>query len=269
MNSKLTELDFMQECYIRRLYQDDPQMTQKYKHFLNGYQGEKIMYKWLLQYLPSNATILQDIWMKNRGTTQIDLLVLLNNIVWVIEVKHYNGYFHYQDNVCKLNGYRMDKDHLAQMRNRMLIMQDIVTQSGQDFHLKGTTIFTHENSEISIPPEKTFDTLTFNQAKRYLSTEILSQANRSNVPILQYLEKFLTHSTFIMPTLNQKDFTFLKKGVYCPECFSFNIRASIRNIHCEGCYYKEMKRKSMMRQYCCQGVLQHQKSYITNKEIYD
>lgn len=269
MNPNLTELDFMQECYIRGLYRDDRQMTQKYKYFLSGEQGEKVMHDWLLQNLPAHATILHDFWMEYRGLAQVDLLVLLNNIIWIIEVKHYNGYFQYQDNVCTLNGHRMNKDYISQMRNRLLIMEDIIQQSGSDMQLKGTMIFTHEHSEISIPPELTFDTLTLNQAKRYLTNEILPKVTRQKLNILPHLKNFQAQSTFIIPTLNEKDFTFLKKGVYCPVCFSFDLSISDRNIICEECHSKESKQKAMVRQYCCQGVLQHQKPYIASKDIYD
>lgn len=268
MKPILTELDFMQECYIRRLYQNNPEMIRKYNYFLNGYQGEKIMYDWLKRNLPAHAIILHDLWFECRGISQIDFLVILNNIIWIIEVKHYNGYFNYQDNVCTLNNYRLDKDHLAQMRNRMLIINDIVKKSGLNIELIGTMIFTHENSEISIPPEQTFDTLTFNQVKQYLSNEILSNTNRSKLSILPHLKKFQTNSTFTMPTLKDSDYTFLKKGVYCRECFSFDLSATDRSFTCQECQFKELKRDALLRQYCCQGVLQHQRPYITTKEIY-
>lgn len=269
MNLNLTELDFMQECYIRGLYQADQKMTQKYKYFSSGYQGEKVMFDWLCQHLPAHATILHDFWIEYRGVAQVDLLVLINNIIWVIEVKHYNGYFQYEDKVCLINGYRMDKDHLSQMRNRLLIMKDIIKQNSKDFELIGTMIFTHENSEISIPPEPTFDTLTLNQVKRYLDNKILPKINRNNSSILSHLKKFQTNSRFLMPTLKDNDYTFIKKGVYCAKCFSFNIRTNNRYMFCEECNYKEIKREAMIRQYCCQGVLQHQKTYITNKAIHN
>lgn len=269
MNPELTELDFMQECYIRDLYKNDDYMIRRYNYLLSGFEGEKIMYDWLLQNLPAHAVILHDTWMEYRGITQIDLLVLLNNIIWVIEVKHYNGYFKYEDNVCTLNGHRMSNDQIAQMRNRILIMKDVIEKSGQEIQLKGSMIFTHQNSEISVPPEKTFNTMTLNQINRYLHEEIFPNINRNKQHILPHLLKFRTNSTFTMPTLNGKDMHFIKKGVYCPHCYSFKMRVSDRNLVCQECDYQEYKEKTMLRQYCCQGVLYHETNLITSREIYN
>lgn len=268
MNPNLTQLDFIQECYIRGLYTQDYQMTRKYQYLIRGHQGEKIMYDWLKRNLPPHTLIIHDIWMEYRGITQIDLLVLINNLIWIIEVKHYNGYFQYKDNVCSLNGYRMDKDQIAQMRNRLLIIEDIIKLSKKDFQIKGTMVFTHENSEISIPPEVTFETLTLNQVKRYFTHEITTTLKRSKQSILPHLKKYETNSTFLMPSLKEDDFLFLKKGVYCPVCYSFDLSPTNRSFICESCHHRELKQLSILRQYCCQGVLQHNKTYIRNKEIH-
>lgn len=268
MTKKIKQVDFMHECAVRGLYQNDLINMRKYLALKAGDKGEKLMYEWLLKLLPPHAIILKDVWFKANGTTQVDLLVFLGKVMWVIEVKNYNGIFRYENHSSYLNDQVLSNDQIAHMRNRMVILQEILRRTKINCQLKGTMVFIHENSEIQIDSTEYFDVITKNQVNRIIKQFIEENSGQSTNNIIPLFEPYKTVSTFELKPLTENEQSRVKKGAYCSLCQHFEFERTKKLIVCKKCGHKELKKEAIFRQYCCYGLINFENDFITTKEIY-
>lgn len=270
MKSKLSQLDFLEEMFLRDLI--DPQ-SEAYQHYVwqsQGASGEKECLAWLKEALPAGCLIFPDLELELNGRTQVDLLVLADDVWWVIEVKNYRGVFSYQNYSCEINGFPMQTDQIASMRKRMNIMKELAHKIDPSLQVIGTMIFIHPEGEAHVERQEDFSIVMRHQLNRHIQEVRNRFKLQRNQLVNSYLQSIMKHYSpypVILPALTDADWTKMRKGCRCPHCNSYRLEICKKSLLCLDCGHRATKTVYAEDLYCQLCVLSHNNDEITISKL--
>lgn len=218
-----------------------------YDNQLKGYEGE-VQFDTYLEKLQFDCLIVNDLLLKDRGKmVQIDSLVLVGDTIYLYEVKNYSGSYDYKDDALHAQSDFVITDPLTQIRNSQPLLYNLVRKLGCRMEIRSQVAF--------INPD--FYLYQLSRDKPFLFTHQLTRH-------FDYLEK---KQTFIKEThkrlanqlsdlhianyrpsnLPKYHFDTLKKGTFCPSCFSFEHIDTRNNRLCSSCGHKETIAEAIKR----------------------
>ncbi|AYW46445.1 NERD domain-containing protein [Tetragenococcus koreensis] len=222
-----------------------------------GVLGEKQMDKMAETFLSGKITAIDDITLQYQSSiVQIDKILLIGSIVYIIDMKFYQGDYTLQDGSWQRNGKKLPTNILEQLRRAVRIIENILKEQGIQLQVKGVLAFLDPESNIQIKDDIAETILTFNKIPLWL-TKLNQQSSDERYPhwksiLFQYqINDFRTKYKLTHAEAEQ-----LQKGICCPRCHQFQTTPKRHTVHC-SCGYVEAKATAYVRTICEYGVIFH------------
>ncbi|MFD2705895.1 nuclease-related domain-containing protein [Salibacterium lacus] len=219
---------------------------QKLINMEKGLEGENYFDE-KLKKLPEEAVVLCDLLFEINNTHfQIDTLLLLPDVVYLFEVKHYEGdYVIKNDTWYNAAGYEI-KNPLLQLKRNQSLLRQLFQKYRISLPVKAHLVFTNKNFYLY---QVSYDLpiLFPFQIDGFLSQWFKEFPPHSQEAFLS-AEKLKTFHIETSPFFQSPFYTFqeLKKGIRCPSCSSF-LQLSKQTLVCSACGKKESLEKGVVR----------------------
>lgn len=252
-------LDLLDEMNARELIDKKTELFRDYIWLKNVELGELVCLNWLQKEL-GPVVIYHNLELDYNGRTQVDLLVVADEVWWVVEVKNYHGVFEYITQISSLRGQPMHTDPIASMRNRMRIMKDLAASIDRRITVEGSMIFIHPESEARVDLQEGFDIIMRNQFNRHIQAMRQKFNFNRNRRVQDYHHKIMVHHSpypVELPVISDADWDRMRKGCRCPQCNSYNLVAQKKFMACSDCGAVTAKNELAKDLYCQLCVLMH------------
>lgn len=214
------------------------------QNYQRGYEGEVQLGNYF-EKLSFDHLVLQDLQLKENGVqVQIDALLLTGNAIHLYQVKNYSGSYDFQDDALHAQADFV-VDPLAQTRKSKPLIYNLVRKWGYRFQVEECVIFINPNFYIyQLPRDKPF--VFHHQLPHHFGQ--ISQGvwiDESHKRLAQKLLERHLHD-YRSYELPHYEYAQLKKGIYCPQCYSF-AHTNTRQTRICTCGYKETVREAIRR----------------------
>lgn len=238
-----------------------------YKNQLKGFDGE-CQFDSYMEQVSKNGILLNDLVLNsNHSIFQIDSLFILGKTIYLYEVKNYSGTYHYQESsFLSGSGYEITNP-VNQLNRSKILLNNLLKKYQFDFHLEGYVVFIDSAFELFyLPPHLPF--LFYNQLTPHV--KILKSQNyqidNEQIKLANKLEE-LHDEKYRSDNLPVYTFDELKKGSYCPICFSYEYKSTRQQRFCTNCGHKEKTIDTIKRSIDEFKVL-FPKEKLTTQKIY-
>lgn len=219
-----------------------------YLNAVKGFKGECVFDK-KVEIISCDCFVLHDVLLKiNRQIFQIDTLVITGNIIYLYEVKNYEGKYIYLDGKLYKESleYEINNPYIQVQRAQSLLRQWL-RQMGFRFTVEAFVAFVHPR----------FTLYTLQQEVPLLLPHMLEEhfekISRSNKPLnnlhQQLAEKLIEMHLTKSPYNNLLEYKYedLKKGVICANCDKFVDKVIGQTCICDECNNKESTVAAIIR----------------------
>ena len=237
-----------------------------------GEAGEEKVIEIFQEYGPGHWMGLQNLWLKNYGTFEIDFTLITNHCQYVIEIKNYKGDYTYKDGVSTVDDYIIPKNPIDQTRQAVSNMQNILNEFGKNIPVKGVLIFTGKDAEVSIQsPVEDITILKVSQLKRFIQKIIHEEQAHAYPPInkqsiIDHIETHEVPHPYPPIPITREKMTQLRRGIYCALCGNFELEFQKYYVKCK-CGFEEPKEEALVRSICEYGALNFERHLYTNEII--
>ena len=140
MRKMSQEYQYLQTLSERKLLKKNDQNS--LNHLQRGHQGEQA-FDALQQALTQNKLpCVDDLYLKtNTACVQIDKLLTVDGVAYVVDVKNYSGKYTYFENEWRKNEIPLQENIFEQLHNAMRAVKRGLLQAGSDFEVKGVLVF--------------------------------------------------------------------------------------------------------------------------------
>lgn len=237
-----------------------------YLNLEKGFVGE-LEFDMLVEELPTeHYLVIHDFIYEISNTVfQIDTIILSGNTIYIFEVKNFEGDFYIEkDSWYSGTSDTEIKNPLLQLQRCETLFRRLLKELGFIGTIKTYLIFI--NSEFHLYNAPRNSQIIFpTQLNRFLNgfknnpTLITNQDQNISKKLLSI---YLTESPY--SRIPKYSYDQLKKGIYCPKCFSFFQKS----LNCSICGYKEDLPPAVERQVREYNLLFPEEK-ITTSVIYD
>lgn len=212
------------------------------KYYLNqkkGYEGELVfdtyLKKWVIKCL-----VLNDLCLKVNGSVfQIDTLIICGDTIYIYELKNYSGNYDYKDGALQARSDFEILNPLNRNNDRKILLNTLLRKLGYRFKIEAFVVFMNPEFYLyDLPRDKPF--LFVGQLPQHFKMleEKFDGINASHQNLAQkfcdlHIKNYRPHN------LPEYHYSGLTKGIYCPQCFSFEHADTRQNRICKKCGYKE------------------------------
>lgn len=255
--------------YLEVLYQRGGLTVEEEKEYwklLKGYQGEIQFDQMCHYFLSSEPTVMEDITLQlGKSVTQIDQLIAEGTVLWIIDIKNYQGKYKYENNCWTINGSILSNNICEQLSRACRITQQILNQEGIKMTVKGVLVFINPHSEVKIVDSINELVLSSNQIPQWLMS---LKKPRHSVAWQSAIENYRIPNYRTTRITTAEHFAKLKKGIRCPNCGSFATKKQhYHTLECScGCF--RVKEKAILRTISEYGIIRHDVS-LKKKDIHE
>ncbi|WP_096155591.1 MULTISPECIES: nuclease-related domain-containing protein [Bacillus] len=237
------------------------------RHFLNlkkGYLGE-IEFDALTEKLQSECIILNDLLLKNKSTHfQIDSLILFQELIYLFEVKNFEGDFYYESSKFYTLNRKGVNNPLDQLNKCELNLRQLLQSLGFNVKIRSFIVF--------INPEFTLYQTPLNMPCIFPTqlNQFMQQLNNTRSTIKpnnkKLAEKLVAMHIQDSPfkSIPAYDYEQLRKGITCVGCRSFSIRIEGSTCTCNSCGRNEKFSNAVVRSVNEYKLLFPEKKITTN-----
>ena len=211
----------------------------RYQNQMKGFQGEQL-FDQLINHPQQIGYIVNDLFLRNKDTDyQMDSILILNKQLIIYEVKNYTGEYRYENgSLFSKNGYSL-QNPVDQVNRKKSYLNNWLLNNGYSYKTKAYVVFINSDFYIyNLPPTNAI--LFVGQLDRHFNTLVnMNQSvNARDKKLAQALAN--QHNGNYRPdNLPSYSFNQLKKGIFCPKCFSFKHTDTRENRICTTCRHKE------------------------------
>ncbi|MEW9110126.1 MAG: nuclease-related domain-containing protein [Cytobacillus gottheilii] len=222
---------------------------QQYRNLEKGYEGE-VVFSELLEPLGENGTLLFDLLLEQNQTLfQIDASLLLNNEVYLFEVKNYCGDFYMDGEILRtISGNEVKSPILQVKRSESLMRRLLSDMGGSAVKLHYYIVFVNpEFTLYQAPPS--LKAIFPTQINRFIG-KLKSQPAQISTKQEKLAEKLMERHIDNSPyrRLPEYDYGKLGKGVVCLGCGSLETKTFNRKqLICEHCSTTETILEAILR----------------------
>lgn len=209
----------------------------KYNQLMKGHDGEQQFFKRLKAAVHPSAIIINNLILHSDDSeVQIDSILIVDNNIYLFEVKNYYGDYLIKDDLWyNIKNKQEIRNPLLQLNRSRYFIQKIIQQQNFKFNLYTYLIFINQQFTLYMPsPNKSIILPT--QLNRFL-THLSNQPfkhEKHHMQLLNYLiNNRLEKSSYM--TLPEYTFNQLKKGITCKKCNEFLVRYNKSNMKCSIC----------------------------------
>lgn len=222
-----------------------------------GYEGEADFGHLLHDYLPNNWLFIQDLRLKSvAGELQIDALLVNPLGLTVFEVKNYTADYQYSEGSWRVNGRAKVHNDFQQLERTVALLRQLLEQNGFKVPIEKYVVYINEQDSVEID-DPTLPFLKRATLRRFVKEAIKQCQIASN-------QRYDKESDWLLSqhidderrfTLSDDEFASLKKGIYCVNCYTFDVTVSRYEICCRHCQFVEGREKATVRSICDYGLL--------------
>lgn len=256
MRKKTQELQYLETMKKRLgLTQRERRQLEKLE---KGYEGEVKLDQIQTELTGSLLPTMDDVWLKtDRTCVQIDKLLVVDSIVYVVDAKNYSGVYHFSTNETLRNGVPLQENILEQLHNAMRAVKRTFLKEGVTLEVCGVLIFMNDMATIQVADDVADLILTTATLELWL--QHLAEKVRGADRYLgkKALENNLSSAFKCKWTLAENRQKFIRPGLQCCKCGCQNLIETSYTMHCPRCNYDEPKETAYVRTICDFGVLFH------------
>jgi len=249
---------------------NSPEVNQTFYTKNKGFEGELLFDTWL-EKLECPCLVLNDFLFQVNGQFfQIDSLVIVNNRIYVFEVKNFEWDAYYNDKnfYYKDNPKKEMSNPLLQLERAQSLLRQLLHKIDYSIPLYPSVVFI--NPEFMLYQAPLDQPLIFaNQLNRFVKN-----LNSNHSPLgqkhLQLAAKLVSLIETENPYERLPDFRYeeLRKGICCAGCCSFAVEVKDSNCICTNCNHIEKVEAAVLRS-VKEFKLLFPNEKITTRNIYD
>ena len=233
-----------------------------------GYEGE-VIFNSMTEKLESDCLILNDLYFNFNNTKfQIDSLVIMQQLIYLNEVKNFEGDYYYENNKFYSLNEKERKDPLLQLSRSSSLLRQLLQYIG--FHLPIEAWVVHINPEFSLYQAPRDEPIILpTQVKRYLQ-KMNTTPSKINGKHEKLADKLISLHIHDRPFSNVPAYTYgqVKKGITCVICHSFSVFVHGKNCVCKDCGHEEEVESAVLR-IIAEFQLLFPDRKITTHEVYE
>ncbi|SHN27244.1 nuclease-related domain-containing protein [Gracilibacillus kekensis] len=246
MNSrkKPYELILYEYLRIRRGLSSDE--NSKYRKLKKGYEGE-LLFDAYIDKIQCDYLSLTDLsFSHNNKFFQVDNILLIDNTIYMYEVKNFLGNYYYENNKLFIEPQQEIDDPLTQLKRSEALLRQLLKYLGFSNQLQAKVVFVNPEFTLFQAPRSS-KLLLPSQLNRYFHK--FRQCPPLDTSFYQLGEKFqsisLEKSPYTQPPTYQ--YNELKKGIPCPSCYKFFETVDGRTCICRHCDVRESLQSAVLR----------------------
>lgn len=237
---------------LRLLRSLDPRMglsEEVRNHYVSlekGFLGE-LMFDQLTEKLTGDKIIINDLCLQYNKTFQIDTLIILQDALYIFEVKSFEGdYIYENENFSTLSRYTI-QNPLDQLKRSRIALNQLMKSLGVQLPIEGYVVFINPEFTLYQAPIKA-PIIYPTQLTRFLKKfdEKTSKLNNGHIKIAEQLISL--HQTKL-PFTNVPEYEYdrLTKGILCSNCNAFVFTKGINKVICGVCGKEEKVESALLR----------------------
>ncbi|AXF55847.1 nuclease-related domain-containing protein [Salicibibacter kimchii] len=219
----------------------------RYWNLLKGFEGEKQYDRLLRDKLSSDCLVINDLLLEHNQTVfQIDSLLIFQKIIYLVDVKNFEGDFYTNEQRWNTVNGKEIKNPLLQLQRSESSFRQLLQSLKLDYPVNAQLVFINPefylyNASFHLPA------VFPNQLYRFMKSLNDTPANISEKQehLARHLvSRHLTKSPFTR--VPDYDYHQLKRGIVCPVCFAFLSNRQNKWI-CHECGMKEKSEVAVLR----------------------
>lgn len=238
---------------------------QNYSNLRKGFEGE-LLFDSLTNNLESDCLVLNNLLLKtNNQTFQIDTLIITNNLVYLCEIKNYEGDYYYKSDRLLTKDRLEISNPLIQLTRSESLLSQLLHKLNYTIPIQGLVIFVNPHFTLyQAPTDKPFIFPT--QLDRFLKnlnsnqSKLQDQHKKLADKLANLHIEEINHQQ--IPLFNYQDLT---KGILCTECSSSITKIEGMKCICTVCGNDELVETAVLRNIKEFKLLFPQKKITTNQ----
>lgn len=214
-------------------------LRQKFRQLQRGFLGELAFHQLLKKQKFSSPTSLFSLTLQvGENLFQIDHLVIIGEVIYVHEIKHFKGDFHFKNNLFfSLQNNREIVSPIVQLKRAESLLRQLLSSLGLSYKVVSKVVFTHPECAI-FTDNLQLPILLLPQVKRYIENTLIPDYSptQHNIELAKKLVD-LHQTETIFDQAIQVSYDHLEKGINCPRCMSKMRRNTQRTVICTNCSY--------------------------------
>ena len=262
MRQEAPELQYIQALSQRvKLTKKEQHALQ---HALQGYNGECLFDRCLPPNLAQPEFCMDDVDLSYQGShCQIDKLLVIGDIAYLIDIKNYDGHYQYHDGSWYYDGKVLAHNIFEQITRAQGIVARCLSDQGLQMSVKSVLVFMKSTVQLDLTaPPPHIKLMDLSQACGWLIEMSLDLTTRSDL-LQQPWQRALQH--YFIPAyrppndLSSTPQRPFHRGVCCLKCGHFKMKQSRFVLTCQNCGTPEAKKHAYVRTICDYGVLYFKK----------
>ncbi|HLR42996.1 MAG TPA: nuclease-related domain-containing protein [Pseudogracilibacillus sp.] len=216
---------------------------------LKGFAGEKVFADFLHEQNGSNRLTLYNLRLATNDTEfEMDCLVMQDDMLYLFEVKNYEGDFLYEDGQWfVVHNKKEISDPLAQLQRSEMLLKQTLHRLNLNIPVRGYVVFVHSNFQLYHAPLGK-NIIYPAQLQRFFTNF------SANNPPLQPRHELLMNRLSAMHVVHSHhirlpdyDFSTLRKGVLCQVCKNILSLNGRKLFYCQHCNVMECIEAGVLR----------------------
>jgi hypothetical protein len=241
---------------------------QKYLNIKKGYEGE-LIFNSLIEKLECECLILNGLLLEVNNTKfQIDSFLILQQTIYMNEVKNFEGDFYYENGRFYSSNGIERKDPLLQLNRSSSLLRQLLQNLGLYIPIEARVVHINPHFTLYQAPRNEPIILP-TQVDRYLN-KIKTTPSKLNGKHEKLADKLISLHIEESPYEGSPSYNYdqLRKGMNCEICNSFSIFVHGKYCVCGNCGHKEWVEAAVLRNVGEYKLLFPNRKITTN-DIYD
>lgn len=220
---------------------------QYYYSLEKGYEGE-VMFDTLTEKLQIECLIVNDLLLKKNNTTfQIDSLIILSDILYLFEIKNFEGDFYYESDRLFMKNKSEVNNPLNQLSRCESLLRQLLQSLRFNSSISASVVFI--NPEFTLYQSPLNKPFIFPTQVRHFLRNLDRSPSKLNAKHKQLADELISQHITESPysQLPSYHFNGLRKGMTCSKCNSFSISIRGAQSICHQCGHTEKAGVSIMR----------------------
>ncbi|TWE02638.1 nuclease-like protein [Neobacillus bataviensis] len=242
-----------EELKVLRILNNRMDLTsEQEKYYLykeKGFEGE-VQFDLLTEQLQSDCLILNDLLLEINNTFfQIDTLILFQEIIYLFEVKNYEGDYCYRKERFETISGKEIKNSLDQLNRSTSLLRQLLQKFGYHLTIEAYVVFI--NPEFFLYQAPTDKPIIYPAQLPQLMRKLNNEPSKLTNRITKIADKLISLHQVKSPYSNTKistyDYQEFLKGFTCSKCRSFLCSVTSGKLVCADCGQVEGVESAVLR----------------------
>lgn len=232
-------------------YQGRGELPTDWHRIRLGIEGESYVRSIIEPLVPRNVLVIFDCWLEHFGSTQIDVLIVFPDKVYLINVKNYQFELQASDDFSK----KMSRQIINQLNNSRSKLRDILIESnGSALPIETVLMFANEKQMAPLPEPKADETVLHHEISFWFNKLLAEHEPWHSInKMKQMREGILSYqcepkdSRWFKGMTHEEICQKLKLGLRCPSCRAVGkmVKCNQRMYAC-GCGNRIESREAIL-----------------------